>query len=36
VNLGAGRGELAIHDEVESFTVKAKMRAIAVLKQFFR
>lgn len=36
VNLAAGRGEQAIHDEVESSTAQARMRAMAVLKQFFR
>jgi len=36
VNLAAGRGEQAIHDEVESFTAMARTRAIAVLEYFFR
>lgn len=36
VNLAAGRGDVPIHDDVESNMATARMQAIQVLKQFFR
>ena len=36
VNRAAGRGDLPIHDDVESSTLAARMQAMQVLKQFFR
>jgi 5'-methylthioinosine phosphorylase len=36
VNRAAGRGDLPIHDDVESSTLSARMQAMQVLKQFFR
>ncbi len=35
VNKAAGRGEMPIHDDVESSTLSAKMQAMQVLKAFF-
>ena len=36
VNFAAGRGDVPIHDDVESNMAAARMRAMQVLKQFFR
>jgi purine nucleoside phosphorylase len=36
VNLAAGRGEVPIHDDVESNMASAKAQAIRLLQQFFR
>ena len=36
VNFAAGRGNVPIHDDVESNIAAARMRAMQVLKQFFR
>ena len=36
VNRAAGRGDIPIHDDVESGTVAARERAMQVLQQFFR
>jgi purine nucleoside phosphorylase len=36
VNLAAGRGDLPIHDDVESNMASARVQAIQLLKQFFR
>ena len=36
VNRAAGRGELPIHDDVESSTLAARMQAMQILKQFFK
>ena len=36
VNRAAGRGDLPIHDDVESSTLSARKQAMQVLKQFFR
>jgi purine nucleoside phosphorylase len=35
VNKAAGRGEMPIHDDVESSTLTARTRALQVLKRFF-
>jgi len=36
VNYAAGRGEKAIHEDIESSTRSAKMRSMKVLKKFFQ
>jgi len=36
VNRAAGRGEMPIHEDVESSTLSASLQAMQVLKQFFR
>jgi purine nucleoside phosphorylase len=36
VNLAAGRSDVPIHDDVEANMAAARMRAMQVLKQFFR
>ena len=36
VNQAAGRGEMPIHEDVESSTLSARTQAMQVLKQFFR
>jgi purine nucleoside phosphorylase len=35
VNHAAGRGEMPIHDDVESSTLSARMQAIQILRQYF-
>lgn len=35
VNHAAGRGELPIHDDVESSTLSARMQAMQILRQYF-
>jgi len=36
VNYAAGRGETAIHEQIEATTMTAKLQAIKVLREFFR
>ncbi len=36
VNRAAGRGETAIHDDIEASTLSAKLAAMRVLKEFFQ
>jgi len=36
VNFAAGRGEKAIHEDIEASTLSARMQAMRVLKAFFR
>jgi len=36
VNRAAGRGEMPIHDDVESSTLSARMQAMQILEQYFR
>jgi purine nucleoside phosphorylase len=36
VNFAAGRGEKAIHDDIDASTLTARMRAMRVLKAFFQ
>jgi 5'-methylthioinosine phosphorylase len=36
VNYAAGRGEKAIHEDIEASTLSAKMQAMRILKEFFQ
>ena len=36
VNYAAGRGEQAIHEDIEASTLSAKMQSMKILKEFFR
>ena len=35
VNYAAGRGEKAIHEDIEASTMTAKMQAMKILRSFF-